>query len=201
MAGTITLRLNVLKSSDSEAERNRAVGELFELTFHLLLQKVPRFVAPDDAQSIVVDSLLEVRDSAANLHQLANRDQFWALLHTCIRNRAFNLRRARAAQKRGGRAHFETGDAVERQPAAPLDRIDLTLEELEFTAVFEQFLTFLERVGEDEQLAEMARRRFLLGEEGEQVQLEMGLTPSRYRLKVTRLNAEVRRFIEELSGG
>ena len=188
MAHTITDELNVLKSpTASEEERNAALGKLMKLSWKIVIRRLPYWLPESEADDVANQGFFALYRQARKLPELNDRENFWKLLSFYTRRRALNVLRANSHRT------FESEEALAAVAAPSVE----DLNDLEASDVFARFLAFLNGLGENRHLADLARRRYLEEQTPEEIGREMGLTSANYRRLITDLNKKTKRFCEQ----
>jgi len=156
---SITRFLDDLQHAKDEQARNRARNELWLRGWRLARCYARRaFIGHLDEEDIqdaanIAFEQFAIRAMEGRFAELKNRTNFFTLLATISARASKNIKRSRAAQKRGGEAKFDSSDALRglSDPSAAED-----IARFEDAEEMAAFFLFLRELGEDEELFRIA---------------------------------------------
>jgi RNA polymerase sigma factor (sigma-70 family) len=198
MAGSITLCLHRLRAAGPGEERERARRDLWRRSYDVLVRLAEQLVAREDAEDVTSKALATFFKKADgwSFRAMDSSAHFWALLKACVRNEALHLLEAAQAQKRGG-GRARAGDGALAGVAASTLPPGEEPDAEDPQAVW-AFLSFLDRLGDEPHLREIAFQEYYLGRAPAEVSQGLGVSQATFYRKRQRLLATVELFEEQL---
>lgn len=205
--GSISRFLDDLQHAKDEQARNRARNELWLRGWRLARCYARRTFLDDldeadiqDAANIAFEQFSD-RAMQGRFPKLKNRANFFKLLATISTRVALNIKRGRVAQKRGGGAKFDSGDALHglRDPSAAEDIA--RFEDAEEMAAFFLFLGELSHAGELFRIAELVHAGEVDPEDKAALAKAVGISRAGVFRKLATLRAKWAEFEARVSSG